>query len=103
STWLAVGILLLILCGVVLYRTSPTQPSTFKIGAPLLLSGDFVSYGERVKNGINLAVADFKKTHPNTNVEIIFEDTHGEVKQTVSAYQKLVEVDNVDLIIGPML
>jgi branched-chain amino acid transport system substrate-binding protein len=81
---------------------TPDQP--LKVGALLLLSGDFTSYGERSQNAIEIAVDEYN-ANPNNKrkVEVVYEDTHGDPKQAVSAYTKLVNVDKVDAIVGPLL
>ena len=81
---------------------------SIKIGAPLILSGDFAMYGESSKNGIEIALAEYN-SRPEVakgkapKVEIIYDDTRGNPQGAVSAYQKLVSLNNVDVIVGPVL
>lgn len=81
----------------------PDSNEPIKIGAPLILSGDFAKYGERAKRSIDLAVTEYNTAHPDNQVEIIYEDTHAEARQALSAYEKLVTVDKVSAIVGPLL
>lgn len=97
-------IVLVVIAGLALVYAHPKTPKAdITLGAPFLLSGDFAPYGEHAHDAITLAVEDFKKTHPNVSVNVIFEDTHGDPKQTLSSYRKLVDVDHVDAVVGPML
>ncbi len=82
--------------------------NTIKVGALLILSGDFAKYGEASKNAIEIAVFDYNSRPSVTSgkdlkVEVIYEDTHADPKTAVSAYQKLVSFDKVDVIVGPLL
>ena len=79
-----------------------------KIGAPLILSGDFAKYGESSKNAIEIALDEYNSKLEVQNkewprVEAIYEDTRADPKTAVSAYQKLASFDKVDLIVGPLL
>jgi branched-chain amino acid transport system substrate-binding protein len=82
-------------------EVSTNEPT--KIGALLILSGDFSAYGERSRKAVEIAVEKHNQENPDNPVEVIFEDTHGDPKQALSAYEKLVKVDNVDVIVGPLL
>ncbi len=83
--------------------SGPSTDGPIKIGAPLILSGDFAKYGERARRSIDLAVEKFNQEHPEINVQVVYEDTHADPKQAVSAYRKLVDLDRVQAIVGPLL
>ena len=72
------------------------KPDKFKVGMILPLSGPAADYGQSLENCIRLA----KEDHPEnfTNIEFIAEDAQHDVKQAISAFQKLTEVDKVDFI-----
>lgn len=75
-----------------------------KIGALLILSGDFGQYGESSRNAIQMAVNEYNSVPGNNKkVEIVFEDTKADPKTAVSAYRKLTTLDKVDVIVGPLL
>ncbi|MFH1402319.1 MAG: penicillin-binding protein activator [Patescibacteria group bacterium] len=76
--------------------SEPTTDEVIKIGVILPLSGDLAHAGEDAKNGINLAKENFK----DEKIEFIFEDSYGTKQGTVSAIQKLINIDNVQIIIG---
>lgn len=81
-------------------RLSSNEP--IKIGAVLSLTGDAAPWGESSKNGIDLAVKTINQNGgiDGRLVEVVFEDDHTNGKDAVSAYNKLVKVDNVSGIIG---
>ncbi len=75
--------------------------TTFRTGAILPLTGDLASYGQRTKNGIELAVDEWNTTHlDGPQVQVVYEDNVGKPKDSVNAYQKLRAVQNVPLIFG---
>ena len=79
-----------------------SEISQIKIGAPLILSGDGAFWGENAKRGIEMAVNEFLDKNSELDIEIVYEDTQGEISKAVSAFQKLSNVDNVDAMIGPL-
>ncbi len=103
-------ILLVIIGGYFLLNKKQTQVSSqpIKIGALLILSGDFAKVGEATKNGMEIALSEYNSKPDVTSgklrkVEVIYEDTHADPKTAVSAYQKLTSLDKVDAIVGPLL
>lgn len=79
-----------------------TSKEPIKIGAVLSLTGDAAPWGESIKNGIELAVKNInvKGGIKGREVTVIYEDDHTDGKQAVSAYNKLVDIDRVQGIIG---
>lgn len=80
------------------------QANEIKIGAILPLTGDGAKYGEEARNGIDLAVEEInaKGGVDGRKVRIIYEDDQGTSTAAVNAFNKLVTVDKVPVIIGPM-
>ena len=83
-------------------KQSQEGAGAIKIGVPLILSGDSASWGESAKKGIDLAVGEWRNSHPDRVIELIYEDTAGEAKQVVNIYQKFTTTDKVDAILGPL-
>ncbi|MDB5254312.1 MAG: extracellular ligand-binding receptor [Parcubacteria group bacterium] len=73
-------------------KTSGTQ-TPIKIGVITVLSGDFASYGEDMRNGIQSAAVP--------GVEFVFEDDKCEPKDAVGVFQKMTEIDGIKFFIGP--
>jgi branched-chain amino acid transport system substrate-binding protein len=79
------------------------EEKVVKIGAIFALTGDAAMYGERAKRGVELALEEINKEGiREREVNIIYEDSQGDPQKAVSAFQKLVELDKVKFIIGPL-
>ena len=98
----AVVIILIMVALFVRWRVSPGQRtasapvnSRIKIGVILPLTGDLSVTGEKIYNGVLLAAANAP-----SNVQFIYEDDHSNVTDGVTAATKLLNVDNVDMIMG---
>ena len=63
----------------------------------LPLSGNANALGESAKNAAILAKEQFKNT--KDEYELIFEDDQADSKKTVSAFRKLVDLDQVRAIV----
>lgn len=98
--------LIVILFGNVLSATgyAEKKPETIKIGAILPLSGNVAQYGEWCKNGISLAIDEInsKGGIKGKKIEIICEDDAADPKKGVAAVNKLINIDKVKVIIGPL-
>jgi branched-chain amino acid transport system substrate-binding protein len=90
------GIIIVILIILVAAFYKPVPKETIKIGAILPLSGGAAAYGEQVKNGIDLAL----EKNPNSRINLVYEDSQCDSKESVSAYNKLVAIDGIKIIIG---
>jgi len=75
------------------------------IGALLPLSGDLAVYGQCVQNGINLAVDHINAAGGplGRKLKVIFRDTQTDPTALRDATEKLVNVDRVPAIVGPMI
>lgn len=105
KTALGVFILVIILILTLTKTAEKTSlnKSPIKIGALLVLSGDAAKYGEVSKNAIQMAVDAYNQDKPRENqVEVIYEDTHGDAKTAVTSFQKLVTQNHVNALIGPL-
>jgi branched-chain amino acid transport system substrate-binding protein len=77
-----------------------TEIKTINIGAILPLTGDAAFAGVPVKNSILLKLNEFNKNSEN-KIEVIFEDSKGSVKESVSALEKL-NSQGVKIVLGPV-
>lgn len=83
------------------WALAPKKIETVKIGVIAPLTGNQATYGEGVKEGIDLAFAELKNQQfKGKSVHLVFEDTNGEVKNALSAAEKLISVDGVAAIIS---
>lgn len=93
-----IGIILIVL--VILgfgILSKPADPSTIKIGIILPLSGDLAFIGEPAKKGAEMVLEDFKDT--KHEYELIFEDDQFDGKKTITAAQKLISIDKVNILV----
>lgn len=84
---------------------SSSDGDTIKIGAFGPYSGDTAMYGEATKNGIELAIDQINNDGGvnGKKIELVSYDTKGDTTEAVSAYNRLVNEDNVVAIIGGVL
>lgn len=75
-----------------------------KIGAILPLSGDIANWGDAARKGIDLALKEINESGGinGNNLEVIYEDDQCDKTKAVTAAQKLINVDEVEVIIGPL-
>jgi len=105
---LALAALTLILFGasLVIYRQwgRHGESGGVSIGAALPLSGEGAQYGENARKAIEMAVAEVNASGGvhGRRLSVVYEDTKLQPKEAVSAVTKLVTVDKVKVIIGPM-
>jgi len=84
---------------------SKTDGKGINIGAILPLSGYGAKYGEAARKGMELAVDQINSAGgiKGRSIRIIYDDSQGDPKAGVAAFQKLVTVDNVQAVLGDLL
>ena len=100
NKWI-IGILIIAIAalGYFLFKgTNKPQAQTIKVGLILPLTGEVASLGENAKNGAKLAHDGLSK-NVKQKIELKFEDDNFKPKNTVSAFNKLVENDGANIII----
>jgi branched-chain amino acid transport system substrate-binding protein len=82
--------------------TTPTTKEPIKIGAILPLSGKNATYGNEIKNAIDLAIEEINNSGGinGRKIEVIYEDDQADPKVGVNAMQKLVNIDKVPVVLG---
>ncbi len=104
-SWPAVLLVCLVLalstasCG---RKNNPTESKSVRIGALLALTGSGANYGKSLKQGIELACEEINQAGGINGkpLEVIYEDSQGDAKTGVSAFNKLADIDHVPLVIG---
>lgn len=79
------------------------EDQTVKIGSILIFSGAFAELGENIRNGFELYLDQHDNKLGNREVEIIYEDSEGKPKTALRKYRQLVQSDQVDIVVGPIL
>ena len=76
-----------------------------KIGNVGPLTGDYASYGVSVRQGIEIAIEEVNAAGGINGAQIVLiaEDTKGDTTEAANATSKLVERDNVSVIVGAVL
>ena len=89
---------------VIVITQSGKKPNVISIGAVLVLTGPDAKAGQSAKQGINLAMEEINNSGGirGKKLEIIYEDDQGDPQRAVSAVMKLIDIDKVSVIIGPM-
>lgn len=83
---------------------SNKEKDEINIGSILALTGKGDKYSQSTKNGIDLALEEINsQSNRNKKINIIYEDSLSETQKAVSAFNKLVDVNKVPVIIGPIL
>lgn len=102
KSFIFIGIaLVVVLVGLFVWNNNKKSDDTILIGAILPLTGDQSSYAIQLKKGMDLAV-ELNNQNSSRKIRILFEDDQGDAKKAVSAYRKLVDVNNIQMIIGGM-
>ena len=102
AIWISTTVLILITFVLTLGCTK--KGKEIKIGSVLPLTGGAGKYGEDAKLGIELALEE-RNLEGGINgkpIKVIFEDDQTIPQQTVTAFNKLIKVDKVAVVIGAM-
>ncbi|MGD9909811.1 MAG: ABC transporter substrate-binding protein [Candidatus Izemoplasmatales bacterium] len=97
-----IALLLLVLAFGVTLSACNAQGDTVKIGVIGPLTGDYSMYGLAVANGAQLAADEINAAGGvlGKDLEIIAYDSKGDTVEGVNAYNRLVQEDEVDAIVG---
>jgi branched-chain amino acid transport system substrate-binding protein len=104
-TILVIAVIIVISLGSVIFVSKTRKlPEEVKIGAVLILTGPDAKAGQSARQGIQMAVEEINKEGGinGKKLVVIYEDDQGEPQKSVSAVLKLINVDKVPAIIGPM-
>lgn len=94
---ISVIVILILLIGFISFNQNDNSDKevkeNIKVGLIAGLSGEYAAIGEAVRDGLILSLKD-------ENIELIIEDSEFNQTKGLSAYKKLVEIDEVDIIVG---
>ena len=99
TKYLVVAIALLLLIAISACTSTPTGKITnqiIKIGFIGPLTGEAASFGQDMRNGVELALQESGRD----NIKIIYEDTKLSNKEGVTVINKLIQIDGAKIIIG---
>ncbi|MBC8525595.1 MAG: ABC transporter substrate-binding protein [Candidatus Cloacimonetes bacterium] len=92
----------LIISSFVFIISCSKKEKVIKIGSVLPLTGDIAVYGKKMKQGIDLAKKEINSKGGINGrlIKLIYEDDKGDAKESVSAVNKLINTDQIEVIIG---
>lgn len=97
--YLTVGIIVIVLIAIILAVSAPNSgTNTINIGLLVASTGPAPVYGEWQVQGAEIAKEDLQ--NKNINVNLITEDSKGDPKEAVTAFDKLINVNNVKVIVS---
>jgi branched-chain amino acid transport system substrate-binding protein len=89
---ITLGVIILFSCN---NNSNNTKNDTIKLGAVIPLSGEVATYGESLKKGFELAVAE-----DSGKFQIIYEDSKADKNTGISGINKLISKDKVKFVFG---
>ena len=72
-----------------------------KIGVIIPLSGPQANYGKYIQNSLNMAIDEINSKSKKNKFELVFEDDEAAADKAVSAINKLINANNVQVTFGP--
>lgn len=93
--------LFLVACGE--KKAANAEGGVIKIGFIAPITGDLAQYGTPTRDGLQLKIDEINAAGGinGKQLELIIEDSRGDVNEAVSIFKKLKGKDKVDLIVGP--
>jgi len=79
---------------------SLTEKDTLVIGFPVALTGKLASFGEASRNGADIALNEINLQNGKYKLSIVYDDTKMDNAYATSTVTKMVNIDNIKLIIG---
>ncbi|NUO09174.1 MAG: penicillin-binding protein activator [Candidatus Brocadia sp.] len=103
STWVTISTIVVSLI-VISLGCAKNDEKSIKIGVIAPLTGDAAIYGIALKKGLDLAKDKINSEGgiQGKSISLRYEDSQADSKTAVSAFNKLVNIDKVSLLIGDM-
>jgi branched-chain amino acid transport system substrate-binding protein len=96
--------LLLIYVVIIVVGCGKKEPEIVQVGAILPLSGNSANIGKWQQQGIELALEQIKsKSKENKKtIQVLYEDSQGDPKSGLSAFQKLTTTKNLNIVVASL-
>lgn len=99
--WIIVAVIVVVVVVTALIATQrPQTPKDIKLGATFPLTGEVASAGQRIRNGIDLAINEINENRRGSKVTVIFEDDQNKPALAVGNIKKFIDVDQVVAVLG---
>jgi branched-chain amino acid transport system substrate-binding protein len=97
TTKYILGLILLISIVIFINWHKPVRDNTIRIGAVYALTGPLSSFGTEYRRGLEIAADEINESGGINGqfIEVIFEDDKGDPKESVTAVNKLINIDQV--------
>ncbi len=92
-----VSVCILIIAIIFLSGNNGQKNGTVRVGVIIPLSENAATIGEKVRRGIMIATEEANEPR----IQFVFEDGGIEPRKALSAYQKLTNVDDISMFVGP--
>lgn len=98
-------LVLVLALSTVLTGCAGSSSKAVKLGLLAPTSGALAPYGQAVKNSVELAIEEINANGGvnGADVELAFYDNEGDATKSVNLFNKLVDVDKIDALIGPVI
>ena len=104
TVWVAIVLVLGAAIVVALLLTRrPSRQASLRVGVLLPLTGSAAEPGKKALQGVELAIEQYNAQHATAPVSLSVEDSQSDPKSGVSAFNKLVSVDEAAVVIGDMM
>jgi branched-chain amino acid transport system substrate-binding protein len=95
--YLAIGIVAVVFIAAIIMFSNQGKEETIKIGAIYPLTGNFANYGIEYQRGLQMAAEEINSQGGinGKQIELIFEDDQGNTEKSVTAANKLININKV--------
>jgi branched-chain amino acid transport system substrate-binding protein len=76
------------------------EEAPIKIGADITLTGQTAFWGQQVKKGLDVAVAEANEEQGARPVKVLYQDNQGEAKNGISIFQRFATIDRVSAVVS---
>ncbi len=99
-----IKVLLVISTSILLLGCGEKKNNGINIGSVVVMSGSSALWGQMAQKGISIVLDDYNLDKAaNEKINVIYEDSKGEPSSAISALNKLISADNVQVVLGDML
>ena len=100
--YIVIGMIAAIVSGVLIYSNKTNQKQgVIRIGIILPLTGELANFGNTVLDGINLKLSE-AENEKSLEINVVLEDSKGQPNLALSAFNKLVNINRVNCVIGDL-
>jgi len=100
SLWLIIGAVIIIAVIIIgIQRTQKPTPEekVIKIGAILPLTGNLAFLGEPERDALQVAINEIRNSEGQSKIQLFIEDSKGQARDAISAAQKLLNIQKINL------